>query len=105
MAYVLPMSTETAPRYIRLNVELIVELTDEGELKAAALEQLKADTEVSEEARVEAIAALESDPADALSYFIDPFAVVNEAPGIELVEVGWDGELTEYDPDAEEDED
>ncbi|MBP2473021.1 hypothetical protein JOF53_001893 [Crossiella equi] len=99
------MTTETESRFIRLNVELIVELTDFEELKKGALEQLNADTEITDEARAEAIASLEGDPADALSYFIDPFAVVNEAPGIDLVEVGWDGEVTDYDPDAEDEGD
>lgn len=96
------MTQENSPRYIRLSLELIVELTNADELKAGALAELNSDEQIPADAKAEAAEAVRADTTEALAFFIDPFAVLGEAPGIELQEVAWDAEFTEYDPDAED---
>ncbi|MFJ8433712.1 hypothetical protein ACIQ9P_20680 [Kitasatospora sp. NPDC094019] len=102
-------STDTtdqdSPRYVRLSIELIAEITDEGALKAAALEQVTADEYLDDEERAQSVEAIEVDPAGSLAHFIDPVALLGDIPGVELASATWESANTDFDPeDAEWDE-
>ncbi|MDH6112502.1 hypothetical protein P3T36_001385 [Kitasatospora sp. MAP12-15] len=94
-------STEAsdAPRYVRLSIELIAEITDEGALKAAALAQVEADEYLDDEERTQSVEAIEVDPSGSLAHFIDPVALLGDVPGIELTQATWESAQTEFDPE------
>jgi hypothetical protein len=94
--------TETESRYVRLQIELIVEIVDEKELQAAALEQVRDDEFLEDEERAEAIAAIEIDPAGAIAHFVDPVAMLSGVPGVELAEATWESQPVDYDPENED---
>jgi hypothetical protein len=90
------------PQFIRLSLDIVLEVTDEGALRAAALEAVKGDDDLNAEERAEAVAAIDADLAESVSYLIDPFALVADVPGTELSEAGWQSEGAEYVPDDDE---
>lgn len=92
----------TEPRYVRLQIELIVEIADEKALQVAALEQVRADELLEDEERAEAIAAIEIDPAGAIAHFVDPVSMLDGVPGVELAEATWESQPVEYDPNNED---
>ncbi|MFJ3666031.1 hypothetical protein ACIPSE_06225 [Streptomyces sp. NPDC090106] len=96
------MSTEETSRFVRLRVELVVEVDDEGAVTGAALERIADDEEMPAEERAHAEAAVTEDTAEALAYLVDPFDLVGEVPGVELVQASWSSEEIEYDPDSAE---
>ncbi|WP_042403529.1 hypothetical protein [Streptacidiphilus carbonis] len=89
-------------RYVRLQIELIVEIADEKALQVAALEQVRADEQLEDEERAEAVAAIEIDPAGAIAHFVDPVAMLENVPGVELAEATWESQPVEYDPENED---
>ncbi|MFG2843198.1 hypothetical protein ACGF12_08480 [Kitasatospora sp. NPDC048296] len=99
-------STETtdqdAPRYVKLKIELIAEITDEGALKAAALKQVAEDEYLDDEERAQSVDAIEVDPSGSLAHFIDPVALLGDVPGVELASATWESAQTEFDPENEE---
>jgi hypothetical protein len=95
-------NAETESRYVRLQIELIVEIVDEKALQVAALEQVRADELLEDEERAEAIAAIEIDPAGAIAHFVDPVAMLEGVPGVELAEATWESQPVEYDPENED---
>ncbi|MFD5323401.1 hypothetical protein [Streptomyces sp. NPDC127092] len=92
---------QTAPRYVRVNIELIAEITDEKALKAAALAQVQEDTYMDDAERAESVEAIEIDPSGSLAHFIDPVELLGSVPGVELASATWESARTEYDPDDE----
>ncbi|MER7670389.1 hypothetical protein ABTY61_18225 [Kitasatospora sp. NPDC096128] len=97
-------STETtdAPRYVKLKIELIAEITDEGALKAAALQQVAGDEYLDDEERAQSVDAIEVDPSGSLAHFIDPVALLGDVPGVELASATWESAQTEFDPENDE---
>ncbi|MFJ8471886.1 hypothetical protein [Kitasatospora sp. NPDC094011] len=97
-------STETtdAPRYVKLKIELIAEITDEGALKAAALQQVAEDEYLDDDERAQSVDAIEVDPSGSLAHFIDPVALLGDVPGVELASATWESAQTEFDPENEE---
>ena len=93
---------ETESRYVRLQIELIVEIVDEKELQVAALEQVRDDEFLEDEERAEAVAAIEIDPAGAIAHFVDPIAMLAGVPGVELAEATWESQPVDYDPENED---
>jgi hypothetical protein len=79
-----------------------VEIVDEKELQAAALEQVRDDEFLEDEERAEAIAAIEIDPAGAIAHFVDPVAMLSGVPGVELAEATWESQPVDYDPENED---
>ncbi|MFH7338119.1 hypothetical protein [Streptomyces hygroscopicus] len=96
------MSDEETSRYVRLRVELVVEVLDEDEVAKAALRRLAADPELPESERGQAEGAVTEDTAEALAYLVDPFDLVSEVPGVELQQASWSSERIDYDPDSPE---
>jgi hypothetical protein len=93
---------EPATRHLRLQVELVVEVTDREALTAAALEQAEDDDLLPDGERDRARAAVQRDESEALALLVDPFDLVNGLPGVELRQASWNSEHTEYDPDDDE---
>lgn len=89
-------------RYLRLQVELVMEITDPDRLTAAALDQITADEYLPDAERLRAREAVRRDEAEALAYLVDPFGPAGNVPGVELVQASWNSAHTEYDPDDQE---
>lgn len=96
------MSNGETSRFVRLHVELIMEITDGGQLTGAALDHIEGDPSLPDEERRQSLDTVKEDPAEALAHLIDPFDLVTAVPGTELAQASWSSEeLTDYDPDAE----
>ncbi|MEI7033191.1 hypothetical protein [Streptomyces pratensis] len=104
------MSTEETSRFVRLRVEMVLEITDPAVLTGTALESIAAEygEPVGEtaggdaaEERLLAEDTVRADAAEALASLVDPFDLVSEVPGVELAQASWSSESIEYDPDAE----
>jgi hypothetical protein len=101
------MTNEETSRFVRLKVELVLEIHDASALSGAALERIAEDAEVSGlgvlgEDRTHAELTVREDPAEALAHLVDPVDLVDGIPGAELVQAGWTSEQIDYDPDAME---
>ncbi|MFI8826036.1 hypothetical protein [Streptomyces sp. NPDC053431] len=96
------MSTSETSRYVRLRVDLVLEVDGPAELAEAAVGRIDADEFMPEEERVHARAAVAEDSAEALAYLVEPFDLVTTVPGVEMVQASWSSEEIEYDPDAME---
>ncbi|MFD9796750.1 hypothetical protein ACFWXK_38035 [Streptomyces sp. NPDC059070] len=96
------MTTDQTPRYVRLRVDLVLEIDDSQALTGAALERITADELLPDAERAHAESAVREDEAEALAYLVDPFDLVAQVPGVELVQASWSSEEIEYDPDDEE---
>jgi hypothetical protein len=94
------MTTSETSRYVRLHVELVLEVAEPEALTGAALERVAADEFMPDEERAHAGSAVREDSAEALAYLVDPFDLVSEVPGVELAQASWSCEQIEYDPDA-----
>ncbi|MFI2031307.1 hypothetical protein [Streptomyces buecherae] len=95
------MSTPETSTFVRLRVELVLDINDAEQLAVAAREQIDGDAFMPEEERAHARVAIRDDQAEALAYLIDPYALVKEVPGIELAQASWSSEPIDYDPDAQ----
>ncbi|MFC8132246.1 hypothetical protein [Streptomyces sp. NPDC057302] len=94
------MSTSETSRFVRLRVELVVEVDDSGDLAASALRRIAEDEHMPAEERLHAETAVKEDDAEALAYLVDPFDLVSELPGVELSQASWSSEQIDYDPDS-----
>ncbi|MEE1807042.1 hypothetical protein [Streptomyces sp. BE133] len=101
------MSTSETSRFVRLQVEMVLEITDPAALSGTALESIAAEYGEpggeSAEERMQAEAAVREAGAEALASLIDPFDLVSEVPGVELTQASWSSETVDYDPDAPDD--
>ncbi|MGQ7751679.1 hypothetical protein ACUN29_24870 [Streptomyces sp. WC2508] len=97
------MSTSETSRFVRLRVEMVLEITDPAALSGTALESIAAEYGEpggeSAEERAHAERAVREDGAEALASLIDPFDLVGEVPGVELAQASWSSETVDYDPD------
>lgn len=96
------MSTDAAPRFVRLQVDVVVEIADRGALGAAALDQVSGDTSMPEEERERAVRSVRADDTEALAYLVDPYDLVSGVPGVELARASWSCGPSGYDPSAED---
>ncbi|MGW0701413.1 hypothetical protein ACWD0A_19270 [Streptomyces sp. NPDC002867] len=96
------MTTSETSRFVRLRVELVLEIEDSEVLTGAALERIAADEFMPDEERTHARSAVREDEAEALAYLVDPFDLVAEVPGVELAQASWSSEQVDYDPEAQE---
>ncbi|MDQ8704131.1 hypothetical protein RCO28_16795 [Streptomyces sp. LHD-70] len=93
------MSTPETSRYVRLKVELVLDISDPGALTGAALDRIGHDEFMPDEERAHAESAVREDGAEALAYLVDPFDLVGKVPGVELAQASWSSEPVDYDPD------
>ncbi|MEU8714789.1 MULTISPECIES: hypothetical protein [unclassified Streptomyces] len=94
------MSTPETSRFVRLRVELVLEVEDADEITKTALRRIAEDPELPGEERAHAETAVTEDTAEALAYLVDPFDLVGEVPGVELQQASWSSEYVSYDPDS-----
>lgn len=96
------MSNGGTSRFVRLHVELVLEVESPDELTGAALDHISGDDFMPDEERAHARSAVTEEPAEALAYLVDPVDLVNGVPGVELAQASWSCEEIDYDPDAAE---
>ncbi|WP_322501346.1 hypothetical protein TR631_24190 [Streptomyces rochei] len=96
------MSTPQTSRFVRVRVDLVLEIDDEQAVTGAALQTLAEDTDLSDAERAHAERAVTDDTAEALAHLVDPFDLVAEVPGVELQQASWSSEQIDYDPDSPE---
>jgi hypothetical protein len=96
------MSDEETSRFVRIRVDVVLEVHDQDALTAAALRRLADDPEVPDGERAHAEAAVTEDTAEALAYLVDPFDLVGQVPGVELQQASWSSERVDHDPDSTE---
>ncbi|MEU8541925.1 hypothetical protein AB0C52_18375 [Streptomyces sp. NPDC048717] len=92
------MSTSETSRYVRLRVDLVLEIEGPEALSEAAVGRIDADPSLPAEDRTQTRAAVDEDAAEALAYLVDPFDLVGTVPGVELVQASWSSEEVAYDP-------
>ena len=80
-----PMTTSETSRFVRLRVELVLEIDGPDELSGAALGRIVAEDLMPDDERSQAEATVREDPAEALAYLVEPYDLVREVPGVELV--------------------
>ncbi|MFJ5261234.1 hypothetical protein ACIQAC_12315 [Streptomyces sp. NPDC088387] len=96
------MSTPQTSRFVRLRVELVLEIDDTEAVTGAALARIAEDEELPPAEQAHAESAVREDTAEALAYLVDPFDLVGEVPGVELQQASWSSEQIDYDPDSPE---
>ncbi|MFD7921548.1 hypothetical protein ACFV3R_20260 [Streptomyces sp. NPDC059740] len=96
------MSSEENSRFVRLQVELVMEVTDQARLAGAAHERIADDAFMTDAERQEARTTVEKDAAESLAYLVDPVDLVTALPGVELAQASWSSEEIEYDPASAE---
>ncbi|WAZ23756.1 hypothetical protein STRCI_005121 [Streptomyces cinnabarinus] len=94
------MNTEETSRFVRLRVELVLEVDDAGAVTKAALARIAGDVDMPADERAHAENAVTEDTAEALAYLVDPFDLVSEVPGVDLAQASWSSEQIDYDPDS-----
>ncbi|MDH6440425.1 hypothetical protein M2158_008966 [Streptomyces sp. SAI-144] len=94
------MSTEETSRFVRLRVELVVEVDDQDAVTRAALARIAEDPDMPDDERAHAEGAVTEDTAEALAYLVDPFDLVGDLTGVELAQASWSSEQIDYDPDS-----
>ncbi|MBA2949044.1 hypothetical protein [Streptomyces himalayensis] len=94
------MSTPETSRYVRLRVELVLEIEDSGAVTGAALQRIAEDDDMPADERAHAEFAVQEDAAEALAYLVDPFDLVSEVPGVDLAQASWSSEHVDYDPES-----
>lgn len=93
---------ESGPAHVRLQVELVLEVSGPDDLRGAALDHIRADEYMPAQERLHAQEAVGKDESEALAYLVDPFDLVSSIPGIDLVQASWSCAHTEYDPESDE---
>lgn len=96
------MSTPETSRFVRLRVELVLEVDDADAVTKAALRRIADDSGMPADERTHAENAVTEDTAEALAYLVDPFDLVSEVPGVDLAQASWSSEPIDYDPDSPE---
>ncbi|WP_097219689.1 MULTISPECIES: hypothetical protein [unclassified Streptomyces] len=94
------MSTPETSRFVRLRVELVLEVDDADAVTKSALRRIADEAELPAAERAHAEGAVTEDTAEALAYLVDPFDLVSKVPGIELQQASWSSERIDYDPDS-----
>ncbi|MFF3816118.1 hypothetical protein ACFYYD_05785 [Streptomyces bluensis] len=94
------MSTSETSQFIRLRVELVVEVESDDALTKAARDRVEADADLAADERTHAESAVTQDTAEALAYLVDPFDLLSEVPGVDLAQASWSSEHIDYDPDS-----
>ncbi|MFI8890947.1 hypothetical protein [Streptomyces paradoxus] len=94
------MSTPETSRFVRLRVELVLEVDDADAVTKSALRRIADEAEMPAAERAHAESAVTEDTAEALAYLVDPFDLVSQVPGVELQQASWSSERVDYDPDS-----
>lgn len=79
---------------------MVLEIEDGTAITGAALQRIAEDVDMPADERSHAESAVNEDEAEALAYLVDPFDLVGDVPGAELVQASWSSEQVDYDPDS-----
>jgi hypothetical protein len=87
-------------RFVRLDVQLVLEIDDPDALRRTARDRVAGDGTLpnGERGRIETVVT--HDTAEALAYLVDPFDLVSALPGIELTQTSWSAEHIGRGPDS-----
>lgn len=96
------MNTPETSRFVRIRVDLVLEIDDEKAVTGAALQALADGSGLSGAERADSERAVTEDTAEALAHLVDPFDLVGAVPGVELRQASWSSEQIDYDPDSPE---
>ncbi|MFI8203233.1 hypothetical protein [Streptomyces sp. NPDC085937] len=96
------MSTPETSRFVRLRVELVLEIDDAEAVTGAALRGIADDEDLPDAERAHAERTVTEDTAEALAHLVDPFGLVEGMAGVELHQASWSSERIDYDPDSPE---
>ncbi|MFB6843487.1 hypothetical protein ACFCXS_01240 [Streptomyces sp. NPDC056373] len=94
------MSTPETSRFVRLRVDLVLEVDDADAVTKAALRRIADEAEMPAAERAHAESTVTEDTAEALAYLVDPFDLVSEVPGVELQQASWSSERVDHDPES-----
>lgn len=94
------MSTSETSRFVRLRVELVVEVGDADAVAKSALSRIADDSDMPEGERAYTESAVTEDTAEALAYLVDPSYLVSDVPGVEVAQASWSSEEIDYDPES-----
>ncbi|WP_051704868.1 MULTISPECIES: hypothetical protein [unclassified Streptomyces] len=94
------MSTAETSRFVRVRVELVLEVEDADAVTKSALRRIAGEAEMPPAERAHVESTVTEDTAEALAYLVDPFDLVSQVPGVELQQASWSSERIEYDPDS-----
>ncbi|MEU6911856.1 hypothetical protein ACFY78_01965 [Streptomyces olindensis] len=94
------MSTPETSRFVRVRVEVVLEIEDADAVTKSALRRLADDAGMPAAERAHAESTVTEDTAEALAYLVDPFDLVSQVPGVELQQASWSSERIDYDPDS-----
>lgn len=88
---------ESAGAFVRLHVEMMLEISDPAALSEAAQRRIAEDELVPDADRAPATAAVDETPAEAVAYLVDPIDLVSGLPGVELAQASWSSETADHD--------
>lgn len=86
------MTATENSRFVRIDVQLIVEVDDPRALRRTAQDRIAADATLPEGERGRIESVVTHDTAEALAYLVDPSDLVGALPGIELTHTSWSAE-------------
>jgi hypothetical protein len=86
------MNSSENRRFVRIDVQLVLEVEDPDALRDAARARIAGDSAFPDAERGRAEAVVTHDTAEALAYLVDPFDLVSALPGIELTRTTWSAE-------------
>lgn len=95
----------SAPAFVRLHVEMMLEISDPAALSAAAEQRIAGDELMPDAERAPATQAVSDAPAEAVAYLVDPIDLVSGLPGVELAQASWSSEAADHDTAADPDAD
>lgn len=98
------MATDDVSCYVRLQVEMVLEISDAEALMRAAVAHVSDDDSIPDGERAHAVSAVsaeEDGAAEAIAYLVEPIDLVSDVPGVELAQASWSSETIDYDADGE----
>jgi hypothetical protein len=92
------MTATENSRFVRIDVQLVVEVDDLEALCRTARGRIAGDAALPDGERDRIEAVVTHDTAEALAYLVDPFDLVAALPGIELTQTSWSAEHVDGGP-------
>ncbi|MBU7596673.1 hypothetical protein JGS22_003220 [Streptomyces sp. P38-E01] len=90
------MTSEGVSSYVRLQVEMVLEVSDVDALMGAAVEHVEQGDALPDEQRGTTLSAVGDEldgAAEAVAQLVDPIRLVDGAPGVELAQASWSSEM------------
>ncbi|MCK1795662.1 hypothetical protein MTQ01_06495 [Streptomyces sp. XM4193] len=90
------MTSQGVSSYVRLQVEMVLEVSDVDALMGAAAEHVEQEDVLPGEQRGATLGAVGDGlegAAEAVAQLVDPIRLVDGAPGVELAQASWSSEM------------